>query len=1518
MIPSRTIRIFISSTFRDMHSERDYLIKFVFPELRERCRKKGLQLIDVDLRWGVSEEDAEQGKALEICLDEIENCRPFFIGILGERYGWTPEKYQVPDYPRYDWVQAFEKGHSITALEIYQGVLKNPEMRHQAFFYFRNPDFIRDVPVEKHTDIVEENQHAAKKLFHLKEDIKDTFRVHQLPGHITERYDCRYKGIKINWAQVKGKLKDIAISDLEIIDKMTGDDHLIDNKEWQLLNDKQKEVVTRYGVIYLEGLEEFGNAVLNDLWQAIEEEYPETIHETDPFVAEQNLHSHFEAHRTRLFIGREDILNSLEEYIHNDTISKALMLVGEPGSGKSALMAMAAKILREKYPDCFTLSRYVGASPTSMDIYKLLRNINEEIASHCSVDIDETRLENFEKLSEYFREMLYTAATKGKLVLYIDALNQLIPINDPDYLTWLPKRLPEGVKIICSTLKGAYTEAAEKLGLPVLTAGRMSQENCREMVQQILGTYRKTLSEHQMVQLLSKQESIKPLYLFIACEELRIFPSFEEISERIAMLAETIPGLFEQMFDRLEADHGRQLVKDTLCLIECSMYGLEEGEMLDLLKREGEDRLPLNIWSRLFRNLSLYLTHSGESNDGLLNFFHQQMSIAVKNRYITAELYIKNYELKLALLGLTKIKIKPIKLLNTEFYTGIYLYKNKQNDALLSMLKFIFEMDDNYSPIYQPIAKNLFDYVVTFNSVEDENILKNISFSNFDCSLNYFLFLLENSESYFAQGQIFWAKYFIESYILFFENLLLSEPSFYDSKYFISSGYQILSRIYFSIGDFSTGLKLIIKPINFMEELVILEPNNIDFSKLLSNLLNSKGIFIMRLGLNDDAKNIFENEVSDLRLLELNVIDGYNDGLDINLIAQINNFAMALKESGKTKEALVYIERVLKLTEILIKQDQDNNYLKHQGAVFLINASIIQKENGDLQQSKISCKTALNISDKLINNEPRNFDFLQVYCSAVSTFLIISTLEGDTFEDLTIYENLLFRVNDFILIEPKRIDLRYIKINLLSSFGLIYKEKQNYVQSLEFLDKAYSEIDYIELKWASNNESKRFLADIQSLRGKVYEQIGDFDKAKACYEDALKQFKDKKSKATHNTTSYIQAGHLMNKIAQIYHAESEMKLAIKYFSNSAKLLKTAFLKTESNHFELLRNLLTSLNSIGNLYRESENQKLALKYYQQTINFIEGFLKNQPNHILITREMSFSLNNIGNVFKAMGDFKKALEFFEKDLQVMNTMISLEPENKVFRRNLSIKLNGLGDIYIEQGNTKKALEIYEKSLKVVEYLLAMEPEILYYKNDLSENLNNIGSLYRKIGDSKQALEFYEKSLQIMEALINTDPDDIDFIRNLSGINWNLANIYFEQGDTQKAIELFEKECLGLEHLVTIMPEIATFKEDLSKSFNNVGNIYKTMGDVKKAFEFFEKDLRLIESLVAMEPERSDFMIDYAISHWNIYLICSREDELLWLNKVRNILEPMIGKDVNHPKMTQLWTVVNEAIEKIEKGG
>ena len=74
-----------------MHAERDVLTRYVFPELRERCKEKQIKLYEVDLRWGVTEQETQQNQTLSICLSEIERCQPFFISLLGNRYGWTPQ-----------------------------------------------------------------------------------------------------------------------------------------------------------------------------------------------------------------------------------------------------------------------------------------------------------------------------------------------------------------------------------------------------------------------------------------------------------------------------------------------------------------------------------------------------------------------------------------------------------------------------------------------------------------------------------------------------------------------------------------------------------------------------------------------------------------------------------------------------------------------------------------------------------------------------------------------------------------------------------------------------------------------------------------------------------------------------------------------------------------------------------------------------------------------------------------------------------------------------------------------------------------------------------------------------------------------------------------------------------------------------------------------------------------------------------------------------------------------------------
>jgi nephrocystin-3 len=142
---SRTARIFLSSTFRDFGEERDLLVRRVFPALRTKLKDRFVELVDVDLRWGITAERAERGEVLPICLSEIDRSRPFFVGLLGERYGWVPEKGKYPPelVEQRPWLKKHQGGKSVTELEILHGVLNNPRMAGRALFYFRSAAYAK-------------------------------------------------------------------------------------------------------------------------------------------------------------------------------------------------------------------------------------------------------------------------------------------------------------------------------------------------------------------------------------------------------------------------------------------------------------------------------------------------------------------------------------------------------------------------------------------------------------------------------------------------------------------------------------------------------------------------------------------------------------------------------------------------------------------------------------------------------------------------------------------------------------------------------------------------------------------------------------------------------------------------------------------------------------------------------------------------------------------------------------------------------------------------------------------------------------------------------------------------------------------------------------------------------------------------------------------------------------------------------------------------------------------------------
>ena len=137
------LRVFISSTFRDLQEEREHLVKKIFPEIRALCRERGVTFTEVDLRWGLTEEDVVLGQVIRTCLEEIDRCRPYFIGITGERYGYVPE---VTEYYKdagllrtYPWLEeaAIEQA-SIIDLEFRHAALNAPEdARSSSRFFFR-------------------------------------------------------------------------------------------------------------------------------------------------------------------------------------------------------------------------------------------------------------------------------------------------------------------------------------------------------------------------------------------------------------------------------------------------------------------------------------------------------------------------------------------------------------------------------------------------------------------------------------------------------------------------------------------------------------------------------------------------------------------------------------------------------------------------------------------------------------------------------------------------------------------------------------------------------------------------------------------------------------------------------------------------------------------------------------------------------------------------------------------------------------------------------------------------------------------------------------------------------------------------------------------------------------------------------------------------------------------------------------------------------------------------------------
>ena len=158
---SATVTVFLSSPFGGLEEERACFVEQYLPSLRTQCEDKGVALSLVDLRWGITEEQAARFETLEICLQEIDRC-DIFVGCYGARYGTRHSEGKEDTHwvgcsvdratPRYPWLPA-HRDKGITELEFRHGVLNDPTAR-PALFLFRDPAYdemkARENPLARH------------------------------------------------------------------------------------------------------------------------------------------------------------------------------------------------------------------------------------------------------------------------------------------------------------------------------------------------------------------------------------------------------------------------------------------------------------------------------------------------------------------------------------------------------------------------------------------------------------------------------------------------------------------------------------------------------------------------------------------------------------------------------------------------------------------------------------------------------------------------------------------------------------------------------------------------------------------------------------------------------------------------------------------------------------------------------------------------------------------------------------------------------------------------------------------------------------------------------------------------------------------------------------------------------------------------------------------------------------------------------------------------------------------------
>lgn len=401
--------IFVSSTFRDMDQERD-IIKFeVIHQLNTQYRKRFVQFQVIDLRVGINTEnlateDERENHVLDICFKKIDDSRPFFICLLGGRYGWIPsDRRWYTIYENLDIKKRplLEKsiGSSVTELEILYGAIGNHgEYLDNSVFMTRS---------EKSYDTMPE----TKKSIYL-DEYSNTLSTEQKENH-------------------KNKLESLH------------------NRIGQVAREKQKRCIIPYILQWddkknkFSGFESFKTNLFNQLCSEINKELDSVNQEFFTWQGQDKANAEALAH---LLVKQSAITSDINHAI--DLIKQGyhqILITGDVGSGKSTVAAHCYNYYRNHgYICCLG---WIGLSTHSYQMrYLLIRwiqQLTEDENTYSEEYLLKTSEHNDIHLYQILNDIVQHVENKGdKVCFFLDGIEQLSDYHENElYQMWVKESM---------------------------------------------------------------------------------------------------------------------------------------------------------------------------------------------------------------------------------------------------------------------------------------------------------------------------------------------------------------------------------------------------------------------------------------------------------------------------------------------------------------------------------------------------------------------------------------------------------------------------------------------------------------------------------------------------------------------------------------------------------------------------------------------------------------------------------------------------------------------------------------------------------------------------------------------------------------------------------------------------------------------------------------------------------------------------------------------------------------------